>query len=205
MGSIARNKVWLVALSAGMSFFGVASASADEAADVAAVRAATEKYQDVNIALAEGYVPDPAGICVSAAEEGLPAELGAMGIHYLNMEALQLTANAPRVDGMSTYTDFQKPAVLLYEPQADGSLVLVAVENLVFQAAWKAAGNAEPPMFAGKAWDTMADDPNTPADEAHGFAPHFDRHVWAFRDNPAGVQTPFNPSVTCEYQKAAAQ
>ena len=29
------------------------------------------------------------------------------------------------------------------------------------------------------------------------FAPHFDRHVWIYRDNPNGVFAPFNPSVSC--------
>ena len=29
------------------------------------------------------------------------------------------------------------------------------------------------------------------------FEPHFDRHVWIYRDNPAGVFTPFNPAVSC--------
>lgn len=200
-----RNTVRLAAvLSAGLSIFGVGSAGADEASEVAAVRAAAEKYKDINIALADGYIPDPAGHCVSAAAEGLPPEWGAMGIHYLNPAALQITASDPRVDGKSTHTDFQKPAILLYEPQADGSLVLVGVENLVFQDAWKAAGNASPPVFAGKTWDTMADDPNTPGDEAHGFAPHYDQHVWAFRDNPSGALMPFNPNVTCEYHKEVA-
>jgi hypothetical protein len=203
MGSISRSGIRLIALSASMSILGLGSARADEASEIAAVRAATEKYQDVNVALAEGYVPDPAGHCVTAGTEGLPAEWGAMGIHYLNMAALQITASTPRVDGKSTYTDFQKPAILLYEPQADGSLVLVGVENLVFQEAWKAAGNTSPPEFAGKRWDAMADDPNTSGDEAHGFAPHFDQHVWAFRDNPSGDLMPFNPNVTCEYHKGA--
>ncbi len=101
-----------------------------------------------------------------------------------------------RVDGTGTHTDFMAPAILLYEPQADGSMVLVGVENLVFQAAWKAAGNSAPPAFAGKAWDSMADDPNTEADEAHDFAPHYDQHVW-LRENPAGQLMPFNPNVSC--------
>ena len=38
----------------------------------------------------------------------------------------------------------------------------------------------------------------TPADEAHMFEPHFDRHVWIYRDNPNGVFAPFNPNVSCE-------
>ena len=203
MNSIIRSTAWLLAVSAGLGVASMGSAGADEATEVAAVRAAAEKYKDVNVALADGYIPDPSGHCVSAAAEGLPAEWGAMGIHYLNPAALQLAAPGSRVDGQSTHTDFLKPAVLLYEPQADGSLVLVGVENLVFQESWKAAGNTAPPEFAGKTWDTMADDPSTAGDEAHGFAPHFDQHVWAFRDNPNGALVPFNPNVTCEHQKGS--
>jgi hypothetical protein len=45
----------------------------------------------------------------------------------------------------------------------------------------------------------MADDPNTPGDEAHGYTPPMDQHVWLFRENPAGVLRPFNASVTCEH------
>ena len=177
------------------------AAAADEAAEVAAVRSAAEKYKDINVALAEGFIRDPSGHCVTAAEEGLPPEWGGMGIHYLHPEMLKITAGEPRVDGMSTHTDFLKPAILLYEPQADGSLVLVAVENLVFQKAWKEAGNNAPPAFAGRTWDTMADDPATPGDEAHRFEPHYDQHVWTHRENPAGALMPFNPNVTCEHHK----
>lgn len=111
----------------------VSLAAAQSAAEeIAAVRAATEKYRDVNVALAEGFIPDPSGHCISAAEEGLPPEWGGMGIHYLNMAALKITAGEPRVDGEGTHTDFMNPAILLYEPQEDGSLELVGVENLIF-------------------------------------------------------------------------
>lgn len=195
-----RKRVLLAALAAAAGALSVSSVGADEASEIAAVRAAVEKYQDVNVALAEGYVPDPNGHCVSAAAEGLPAEWGSMGIHYLNPGLLQITATEPRVAGNGTHTDFLKPAILLYEPQADGSLVLVGVENLVFKDAWEAAGNGAPPAFAGRSWDTMADDPNTPGDEAHGFAPHFDQHVWLFREHPTSALMPFNPNVTCEHQ-----
>ena len=173
-------------------------ASADQY-DLNALRAATEKYKDVNVALADGYIPDPAGHCVSAAAEGLPPEWGAMGIHYLNPAALKITAGEPRVDGMGTHTDFMKPAILLYEPQADGSLELVGVENLVFEKAWRGMGHDGPPMLNGRHWDHMADNPDTDIDEAHGFMPHFDQHVWLFRDNPSGVLMPFNPNVSCDH------
>jgi hypothetical protein len=182
------------------AFFAAAAtalSAQSEAEQIAAVKAATAKYSDVNAALADGFIPDPAGKCVTSAEEGLPPEWGGMGIHYLNPAILKLSPPGERVDGASTHTDFMQPAILLYEPQADGSLQLVGVENLVFQAAWAAAGNTELPSFAGRTWDTMADDAGTDADEAHKFAPHYDQHVW-FRDSPAGQLLPFNPNVRCE-------
>ena len=166
--------------------------------DLDAMRASVEKYKDVNVALAEGYI-SPDNHCVSAEGEGLPAELGAMGIHYIHPALLKITATAPRVDGESIYTDWSQPSVLIYEPQEDGALELVAVENLVFEAAWKAAATGEELVLNGRGWDHMADDPSTPGDEAHGFMPHYDQHVWLFRENPMGDLMPFNPSVTCAY------
>lgn len=170
--------------------------------DLDAVRAAVEKYKDIAVAKADGYISPDNEHCVSAAGEGLPAELGAMGIHYVNPALLAITATSPRVDGNSTYTDWMQPSVLIYEPQEDGSMELVAVENLVFEAAWKASGNTEELTLNGRKWDHMADDPNTPGDEAHGFMPHFDQHVWLFRENPAGELMPFNANVTCSHKKS---
>lgn len=171
-----------------------------EDVDLDALRERVAKYQDVNVALADGYI-NPDNHCVYAEGEGLPAELGAMGIHFIHPALLQITGTDPRVDGTGIYTDWTQPSILIYEPQADGSLELVAVENLVFEAAWQAAGNAEVPVLNGRTWDHMADDPNTPGDEAHGFTPHMDQHVWLFRENPAGILMPFNANVTCEHHK----
>lgn len=162
------------------------------------VRTLTAKYQDVNVALAEGYVADPANMCETADMMGRPKELGAMGIHYFRPDLLGITAPPnPRVNGNGTHTDFRKPSILIYEPQADGSLKLVAVENLVFQKSWHAAGNQRPPSFHGVEYDTMQDDPATKVDEAHMFEPHYDRHVWLYRENPNGMFAPFNPKVSC--------
>lgn len=166
-----------------------------------AVRASAEKYRDVNVALAEGFIRDPMNMCETADMMGRPVEEGAMGIHYFRPDLLQISATEPRVDGGSLHTDFLKPAILLYEPQADGSLELVGVENLVFKASWYAAGNKQAPAFQGVAYDSMEDDPATEADEAHMFAPHYDRHVWIFRENPNGVFSPFNPNVSCAHHK----
>ena len=169
---------------------------------LAEVRQLTERFRDVNVALAEGFIRDPFDLCDTAEMMGRPASLGAMGIHFVRPDLLGITEPpSPRVSGVGTHTDFRTPSILIYEPQADGSLELVAVENLVFAAAWHAAGHKEPPTFHGVPWDSMKDDPNTATDEAHMFAPHYDRHVWIYRTNPNGVFTPFNPAVTCAHHR----
>jgi hypothetical protein len=97
---------------------GVSGAAATPTAgnsDLAAVRAATAHFHDVDAALAAGYVP------VSDCEE-LPGT-GAMGIHYLN----------PQLAGDAT-VDPLRPEVLLYMPTGD-NLQLVGVEYFVAEAA----------------------------------------------------------------------
>jgi hypothetical protein len=154
------------------------------------------------VALAEGYVKDPTNTCETAEMMGRPAELGAMGIHFFRPDLLGISGPpSPRVDGTGTHTDFLRPSILIYEPQPDGSLELVAVENLVFAKAWQQAGHDAPPTFHEVLYDTMVDDPSTPADEAHIFEPRYDLHVWIYRDNPNGVFAQFNPAVTCKHHK----
>jgi len=83
---------------------------------LAQVRAATEKYQDVNVALAEGYIRDPSDMCETADMMGRPAADGAMGVHYFRPDLLGITAPPnPRVSGNGTYTDFNAPSILIYE------------------------------------------------------------------------------------------
>lgn len=168
------------------------------------VRAATERFQDLKVALAEGYVPDPMMMCETAERMGRPAANGAMGVHFFRPDLLGITAPPnPRVNGTGTHTDFTKPSILIYEPQADGTFSLVAVENLVFIKAWEAAGNKAPPTFHGRPYDKMIDDPATPVDEAHMFEPHYDQHVWLYRENPRGTLEQFNPKVSCAHEKQA--
>lgn len=171
---------------------------------LAEIRTATERFRDVGVALAEGYIRDPFDLCDTADMMGRPAALGAMGVHYFRPDLLGITRPpSPRVDGDGTHTDFRSPAILIYEPQSDGSLALVAVENLVFVRSWQAAGRSAPPTFHGVPYDTMRNDPSTAVDEAHMFEPHFDRHVWLYRENPNGLFAPFNPAVTCAYHRGA--
>ena len=167
------------------------------------VKAAAERYRDVNAAIADGYTTD--NKCVTAEMLGFPAAQGAMGLHYVRRDLLGLPDAAEgRVSGTGTYTDFGKPAMLVYEPQPDGSMELVAVENLVFKSAWEAAGNRRPPSFRGTPYLLLEDDPSTPLDEAHNYEPHYELHAWLFRDNPLGTFAPFNPNVTCRHHKGPA-
>ena len=172
---------------------------------VGAIVAATERFRDVRVALAEGYVRDPSSMCVTAAMEGMPPQLGDMGIHYFRPDLLGITGPPnPRVNGTGTHTDFLTPSVLIYEPQADGSLRLMAVELLVFERAWRAAGHTEPPQYAGQEFYHMVDNPLTDADEAHGFEPHYELHAWLYRENPNGTFAQFNPRATCAHHKTRA-
>ena len=67
---------------------------------LAEIRRATEKYRDVKVALAEGYLRDPANMCETADMMGLPREKGGMGIHYFRPDMLGINAPPnPRVNG----------------------------------------------------------------------------------------------------------
>lgn len=167
-------------------------------AELEQIRAATARYADVNAALADGFLPDPSGMCVDAKMVGAPAEAGGMGVHYFHPARLGIAMPpAPgRIRGSDATVDFTQPEVLVYEPQADGSLRLVATEYMVFQGAWDATNEA-PPSFHGIPFFVMQDDPATPMDEAHEFEPHYELHLWVHRENPTGVHQEFNPAVTC--------
>lgn len=176
------------------------SAPAEGEPSLAELRDLTRRFLDVDVALAEGYLRDPGDMCDTAPTMGRPASLGVMGVHFFRPDLLGIAGPPnPRVDGTGTHTDFRRPAILIHEPQPDGALQLVAVENLVLIEAWEAAGNTAPPSFHGVAYDLMQDDPATEADEAHLFEPHYDRHVWLWREHPSGAFAQYNPAATCDH------
>lgn len=136
------------------------------------IREATRAFQQVDAALAAGYAP--AGPCVAH------PTMGGMGFHY-GKQAL--------VDAV---VDPRNPETLLYAPGPNGSRVLVGVEFLVPADAWDAS-HAAPPVLAGQAFD----DHRAPA-ARHGLPfPHYDLHVWVWKENPSGLFAPFNPTVSC--------
>lgn len=132
------------------------------------VREANARFADVNAATAEGYAPIP---CVSGIDGG------AMGIHYVNGKLLD-------DDGV---IDISKPEAVMYEPQADGTMQLVAVEYISL----KGPANLDGHLFS------FTNSPNR-----YGLPPFYELHVWAFRDNPAGAFADMNPDVSCDAARA---
>lgn len=137
-------------------------------------KAATARFQDVDKAIEAGYsirLADLAGIdCIALAGQG------AMGIHMVNGSLLDGTINA------------NHPEALVYEPQADGTLKLVAVEYVVFQSAWT---GAQPPTLFGQQFGL------TPEGNRFGLPSFYALHAWLFKSNPSGVFNPWNPHVHC--------
>lgn len=148
-----------------------------------------EPYKDVAYAISQGYVQ-------RSGCETHPL-LGTMGHHYVRPDLLGFTPPVGgRVNGTGTYTDANPPAILLYVPDENDELQLVAIEMLVFRAAWDAE-NAHPPMYRGREYNLMVDNPDTLHDEAHGFMPHYDLHIWLFAHNPSGLYAQWNPAIRC--------
>jgi len=158
------------------------------------VFAAVEKYRDVDVAIADGYVRDLLDTCETPYHMGITQDLGTMGIHFLRHDLLGINEPESRLDVRGAHTDFLQPAVLVYEPQADGSLELVAIENLVAAEAWREAGHQEPPSFHGVPYEYWPDDPGM------SIRAQYDRHIW-IHENPSGVFAQYNPAVSCAHHE----
>ena len=136
---------------------------------------ATARFHDLDKAIEAGYtvrVADLSGAtCIAQPGEG------AMGVHMLNPSLLDATIDA------------EQPEALVYEPRSDGTLKLVALEYLVFQAAW---AGAEPPSLFGREFDFIAS-PNR-----YGIPPFYALHAWIWKPNPSGILHMWNPDVSCD-------
>jgi hypothetical protein len=129
---------------------------------VKSVKAATARFSSREQATKAGYAE--ASPCVA-----VPG-LGGMGFHWVNQGLVDPVFEPLR------------PEAVLYFPNAEGKLKLVAVEYIVINVGQPA------PTFNGVPFDVGG----TPVP-----VPHWSLHVWAHRTNPAGVFTPFNPALSC--------
>ncbi|MCI2257074.1 hypothetical protein L2D08_22390 [Domibacillus sp. PGB-M46] len=149
--------------------------------DLAAAKAATAKYQDIENAYADGYVhEDPyAGI-----------EAGGMGIHLTRFD----------ISG-DTVLDPTQPENLLYEPQKDDSYKLIGIEYHVDASQVNPETDAAPSIFGQQLDGTMLNhhlDPSkmTCEDINDRANRHYDLHVWVWEHNPSGLFSMWNPNVT---------
>ena len=137
-----------------------------------AVREATEQFKDPAAAEAAGY-----GLTFGCVSGG---DYGAMGLHFVN---------GPLVaDGE---LDVTRPEIILYEPLPSGRARITGADYLVLADAWNSK-HAEPPKLLGQLFHFF-DSPNR-----FGLPPFYTLHVWAWKENPNGSFTNWNPNVSCD-------
>lgn len=134
--------------------------------DLDLVRDSTEGFQTVAAAEAAGFVNVNVDECVASPE-------GAMGYHFVNFELVDLELNS------------LEPEIMVFIPQADGSMRLGAVEYAVPIEPWDAQ-NDSPPTVMGQ---TLHPNP------VLGL---YVLHAWLYENNPAGMYADWNPNVSCE-------
>ena len=139
---------------------------------VKTVRAATDKYQDVSVAMADGYALNFG--CVSGPDSG------AMGLHYINGTLV----NSGKID-------VNKPQIVIYEPTPDGGLKLIGADYLVLADAWDAT-HSDPPQLMGQIFHYWE------APNRFKLPAFYTLHVWAWKDNPNGAFVNWHPNVSCK-------
>jgi hypothetical protein len=164
----------LLATLAGVAYAATGTTDPAVLRQIAQVRQATAKYQNVNVALADGFIRTPE--CVESPD-------GGMGIHFINPARL-----------MDPTENILEPEVLLYVETASG-MKLIGVEYFYgIGAPDTPVPNPAPPspILFGRPFDGPM--------EQHepGQPPHYDLHVWVWQANPSGIFAPFNPNVSCQ-------
>ena len=136
------------------------------------VREATERFRDVSVAESEGY-----GLLFGCVSGG---DYGAMGLHFVNFPLV--------ADGK---IDAATPEIVLYEPAADGRLRITGADFLVLAADWDRT-HTSAPLLNGQLFHFFE------APNRFGLPPFYTLHVWAWKDNPNGTFTNWNPNVSCD-------
>lgn len=167
-----------VAVSVAVVSGGIAAFASTDAARLSGsqrhlIKEATKQYRDVDLALADGYVP--VGECAE-----LPGT-GGMGYHYLHP---QLASDS--------VVDPARPELLVYHTARNGRLRLGAVEYFVADADQDLSTADDRPLLFG---EFPFEGPM--AGHEDGMPIHYDLHVWLYRRNPAGQLASWNPAVTC--------
>jgi hypothetical protein len=131
------------------------------------IRRVTAPFHDFDVAKQAGWSTEITACLVN------PDGPGAMGFHYGKTALINGTAHV------------DKPQLLLYEPERDGRMRLVAVEYIIPYT--DHSRDAAPPELLGQKFlrfDTF---------QVWGL------HVWIWKDNPGGLFAPWNTRVSCRY------
>ncbi|QNN51841.1 hypothetical protein [Nocardioides mesophilus] len=152
--------------------------------DLQLTRAATARFHSLGQATSSGYgeLRDAAGIaCIDN-----PA--GGMGIHYVNGALVGDPSLTPG-----------SPEVLVYQPAADGSLHLVALEYVILESTWRAThpDPADVPRLFGQSFERLAGPGEAQPQNRYGLPAFYELHLWLWKPNPSGMFHDWNPDVTC--------
>lgn len=165
MRSTITTRVATVLLVAGLAACGSdgptdPNVTPEQQRDLVALRRATQSYVNFDAAKAAGYSEQLTGCMADST--------GGMGFHY---------GKVANIDGTASLLE---PEILMYEPQADGSLKFVGIEFVVPLSA-----AAQPPVLF-----------DIPFHRNEAFQ-LWVLHVWLYKDNPSGIFSDWNPTVSC--------
>jgi hypothetical protein len=150
------------------------------AKQLAATKTALDKYQDVNVAKADGYQPASPCTFFPGGNGNASSDQGGMGVHFMNQAYV--------ADGKIIPS---KPELLVYQPTANGGYELVAAEYFKPDADQNVKTDGDRPTLFGRAFDgpMLGHSPGMPI--------HYDLHVWLWKHNADGMFAEWNPDVTC--------
>jgi len=157
-GAISRAREERPALDAGLG------AAVEQ--DLATLRRVTASFHDFETARDAGWSTQITA-CMTD-----PGGAGGMGFHYGNTALINGTANV------------ETPQLLLYEPEQNGKLRLVAVEYIIPYSFH--SRDAEPPVLFGQKFQQVD------AFQLWGL------HAWVWQENPSGMFASWNPRVNCD-------
>ena len=138
------------------------------------VRESTAQFKNVEVARNAGY--QLLFGCVSG------GDMGAMGLHFVNTGLIT-----------DLVVDPTNPEIIIYEPQADGTLRITGADFLIFADAWDAAHpDGATPQLMGQLFHRF-DAPNR-----FGLPAFYTLHVWAWKANPTGTYANWHSDVSCD-------
>jgi hypothetical protein len=153
------------ATSAATQASAIRESDADVNKDLATLRQVTASFHEFDKATAAGWSTKITGCMVDPT-------LGGMGFHYGNTALIDGTA---RVD---------QPELLLYEPEKNGNLRLVAVEYIIPYTFH--SRESAPPVLFGKEF------------KQNDVFQLWGLHAWVWENNPSGMFANWNPNVNCD-------